>query len=58
MDETRELVATRLRDVLSARPRHPLEWEGNWEPNVAAANKYKGRHESVGKQSTLCAPPP
>lgn len=49
MDATRDLVGARVREALGARARHPLEWAGAWEPNVAAANKYKGRNESVGE---------
>lgn len=45
MDEARELVASLVRTVLSSRERHPLEWEGDWTPNVAAANCYRGAKE-------------
>ena len=33
--------------------RHPLEWQGEWRPNVAAANCYSGSKESVGYHSDV-----
>jgi hypothetical protein len=47
MDEARELIGEFVRTLQAARPRHPLEWqgEGGWRPNVAAANCYRGKGE-------------
>ncbi|GAA5901989.1 hypothetical protein JCM6882_000161 [Rhodosporidiobolus microsporus] len=55
MDEARELVGEFVRTLLGARERHPMEWQGEtgWEPNVAAANCYRGKQESVGWHSDV-----
>lgn len=45
MDEAREVIAPLVRSVLAARPRHPLEYDGDWVPNVAASNCYRGKQE-------------
>ncbi|GAA5881683.1 hypothetical protein JCM1840_007178 [Sporobolomyces johnsonii] len=51
MDEARQLVASFVRVLLNSRKRHPLEYGGEWQPNVAAANCYRGAKESVGWHS-------
>ncbi|GAA5992062.1 hypothetical protein JCM11641_003663 [Rhodosporidiobolus odoratus] len=53
MDEARELIGVFVRTLLQGRERHVLEWQGQggWEPNVAAANCYRGKGESVGWHS-------
>ncbi|GAA5835127.1 hypothetical protein JCM11251_000169 [Rhodosporidiobolus azoricus] len=55
MDEARELVGEFVRTLLDGRDRHPMEWHGQkgWEPNVAAANCYRGKQESVGWHSDV-----
>ncbi|BGP17155.1 hypothetical protein JCM10213v2_005171 [Rhodosporidiobolus nylandii] len=55
MDLARELVREFVRTLMSSRyrERHPLEWQGEWEPNVAAANCYRGKNESVGWHSDV-----
>ncbi|GAA5927662.1 hypothetical protein JCM1841_006076 [Sporobolomyces salmonicolor] len=51
MDEARQLVAAFVKVLLDSRKRHPLEYGGEWVPNVAAANCYRGAKESVGWHS-------
>ncbi|KAL8279811.1 hypothetical protein RQP46_007661 [Phenoliferia psychrophenolica] len=53
MDEAREVIGPLVRSVLAARPRHPLEYDGDWVPNVAAANCYRGAKEGVGWHSDV-----
>lgn len=52
MNEARSLVAAFVNTLLNARERNEMEWvRGDWRPNAAAANCYKGAHESVGWHS-------
>lgn len=53
MNEARLLVAEKVRQVLAPREKHPLEWNGPWEPNVAAANCYRGSSEGVAFHSDV-----
>ncbi|GAA5821339.1 hypothetical protein JCM3770_006254 [Rhodotorula araucariae] len=52
-DEARQLVGEFVRTLLHGRERHPLEWDGDWTPNVAVANCYRGAKESVGFHSDV-----
>lgn len=45
MDEARQLVGEFVRVLLEGRDRHELEFEGEWRPNVAVANCYRGAKE-------------
>ncbi|GAA5931389.1 hypothetical protein JCM3775_005011 [Rhodotorula graminis] len=55
MDEARQLVGEFVRVLLDGRQgrRHELEWDGEWRPNVAVANCYRGAKESVGFHSDV-----
>ncbi|GAA5855309.1 hypothetical protein JCM9279_001943 [Rhodotorula babjevae] len=53
MDEARQLVGEFVRVLLDGRARHELEWDGEWRPNVAVANCYRGAKESVGFHSDV-----
>lgn len=44
-EEARLLVREFVRVLLEGRERHPLEYEGEWDPNVAVANCYRGSKE-------------
>ncbi|KWU43258.1 hypothetical protein RHOSPDRAFT_19812 [Rhodotorula sp. JG-1b] len=52
-EEARLLVREFVRVLLEGRERHPLEYEGPWDPNVAVANCYRGSKESVGFHSDV-----
>ncbi|POY69912.1 hypothetical protein BMF94_7092 [Rhodotorula taiwanensis] len=52
-EEARLLVREFVRVLLEGRERHPLEYEGEWDPNVAVANCYRGSKESVGFHSDV-----
>ncbi|GAA5953275.1 hypothetical protein JCM3765_007460 [Sporobolomyces pararoseus] len=52
MNEARSLVSAFVNTLLGARERNEMEWtRGDWRPNAAAANCYKGAQESVGWHS-------
>ncbi|GAA5829374.1 hypothetical protein JCM3766R1_001077 [Sporobolomyces carnicolor] len=52
MNEARRLVSAFVNTLLNARERNEMEWtRGEWKPNAAAANCYKGAQESVGWHS-------
>ncbi|KAM0789174.1 hypothetical protein ACM66B_000022 [Microbotryomycetes sp. NB124-2] len=53
MNEAREVVGSLVRTILSGRQRHRLEWQGEWVPNVSAANCYTGKDEGVGWHSDV-----
>ncbi|GAA5988349.1 hypothetical protein JCM10908_002177 [Rhodotorula pacifica] len=52
-EEARLLVREFVRVLLGGRERHPLEYKGAWDPNVAVANCYRGSKESVGFHSDV-----
>lgn len=46
MNEARRLVSAFVNTLLNARERNEMEWtRGEWKPNAAAANCYKGAQE-------------
>lgn len=45
MDEAREVIGPIVRKLLAGRKRNSLEYEGDWIPNVSAANCYRGSKE-------------
>ncbi|GAA5991046.1 hypothetical protein JCM5350_005407 [Sporobolomyces pararoseus] len=52
MNEARSLVSAFVNTLLETRERNEMEWtRGDWRPNAAAANCYKGAQESVGWHS-------
>ncbi|KDE06143.1 hypothetical protein MVLG_03558 [Microbotryum lychnidis-dioicae p1A1 Lamole] len=54
MDQARSLIQPLVNLILGSRRRHPLEYTaGEWVPNVAAANCYRGAKESVGPHSDV-----
>jgi hypothetical protein len=58
-EEARLLVREFVRVLLAGRERHPFEYEGPWDPNVAVANCYRGSKEVRGPFScTRSGPPP
>lgn len=54
-EEARLLVREFVRVLLDGRDRHPLEYKGLWDPNVAVANCYRGSKE-VSSTSSIPAP--
>ena len=49
MERARQLIEPIVdRAVQSRSPRYALEYDGPWSANVAAANLYRGRNQSVG----------
>lgn len=46
MDKARAVIGPLVRAVMHERtPESPLQWDGDWEPNVAAANCYRGKSQ-------------
>jgi len=46
MNEARSLVSAFVNTLLNSRERNEMEWtRGDWRPNAAAANCYKGAQE-------------
>lgn len=48
MEEARQIIEAFVNTHLGERQRYGLEYDGPWRANVAAANCYKGRAETVG----------
>ncbi|KAK4057150.1 hypothetical protein OIO90_001645 [Microbotryomycetes sp. JL221] len=53
MNEARQVIASLVQTVLKGRKKHALEWQGEWVPNVSAANCYTGKDEGVGWHSDV-----